>query len=280
MPARSRRPGGLGAWLNKRDDWPAFEDAYVRHAPWSYVVVDDFLRPARACGLRDALLAHWSWRRKNADSGQIYLPTPELSGAEELAAEVQEALPRVLGNYAFVEHWAFLHRNNNGLSVHTDVGAVSLDLWLTPDESNVGTSGGGLVLYRLRRPDGHLSLDEFNTSRWTEAYVARADPTPLANVPYKWNRAVIFDARMFHETAPLRFACDDSTSTRMNFNLLFDNLSVHRNRRDRYQEIYARCEDLLRNGIRPFDSLDLDAAEAIWEQAERELAAGDDKVVP
>lgn len=247
-------------------DWDAVAKEYVRSSPYNYAVVDDFLRPSVCTQLRRKLLEDWAWHYKSPYARELYLRNPDLSEAHDIAHALKCKLPRVVDETQLVEHWAFLHNENSGLVGHSDVGALSVDLWLTPNEYNNDSDTGGLILYDVKRPD-HLSVFEFQTRSWTLEYLERETSGGARNVSYAYNRAVIFDARTLHSSDRMHFGVGQTETFRLNFSLLFEDPVKHRTRANQYAKRFAVMERLaVQKGLDP-DRLDLRTAEWLWSES-------------
>jgi hypothetical protein len=247
-------------------DWSTVEREYFASNPFNYAVVDDFLEPDACEGLRQQLLDHWDWHYKSPQAKELYLRQPPDVGLTwELASALKSAVPRVIGPHAFVEHWAFMHNHNSGLVPHSDVGAVSVDLWLTPEQFNADPQSGGLILYDVKRPT-ELSVFEFQTRRWAGEYLLRETRGRSQTIGYAFNRAIIFDARTFHRSDRMSFGAT-TDAYRMNFSLLFDDPVVYRERPGAYARRFEVFAALAAARQVDVDSLPLDVAEELWKEA-------------
>jgi hypothetical protein len=253
------------AWLCDRD-WSTVADSYHRSAPYNYAVLDAFLLPAVAERLRQQLLNHWAWHYKSPYSHELYLKQPDLPEVQQIAQAVADRLPSLFNTVKFVEHWAFLHHENCGLVAHSDVGAISIDIWLTPDEYNIAPGTGGLVMHDVKRPDS-LSVFEFQTRAWTQEYLDRHTTGTVRRIPYSYNRAVIFDARTIHASDAIDFSGQSSATQRMNFSMLFDDPDRYASRPRRYAERFASMERLAAQEDIDLNSAELTVAERLWERA-------------
>lgn len=93
-------------------------------------------------------------------------------------------------------------------------------MWLTPDDACLDKESGGLVIYTVKPPED-WDLDMYN--RDTDfVYEELIAPSGYANVtvPYKENRAVIFDSALFHTTDKFMFE-KGYTNRRINLTLLY-----------------------------------------------------------
>ena len=83
-----------------------------------------------------------------------------------------------------------------------------MNVWLTPDYSNLDPSSGGLVVYNVAAPDMQ-DFEAFNDRTGPalaerEAY-ASGRATQIVTTQYRANRAVIFDSALLHATDTFRF---------------------------------------------------------------------------
>lgn len=109
--------------------------------------------------------------------------------------------------------------------MHADQAAVNVNIWLTPDSSNLDPDSGGLVIFTARPPPT-WGFQQYNTD--TDFVREQLlQPTAFANVtvPYKANRAVIFDSALFHQTDNFVFR-QGYENRRINLTLLYGDMQV------------------------------------------------------
>ena len=103
--------------------------------------------------------------------------------------------------------WAFTYDhetgNTRGIDAHSDMGKVSINLWVTPDEANLEPETGGLLLYERYPPETwDFASYNHNTTRIQE-YLG---PEPsFTRVVHRENRCLLFWGRRFHQTDRMRF---------------------------------------------------------------------------
>jgi hypothetical protein len=107
------------------------------------------------------------------------------------------------------------------LNIHADAAAVNVNFWITEDEANLNPATGGLVVYDREAPS-NWNFKEYNSDRnkpkilrWLNDVGAQA-----IKIPYRANRAVVFNSDLFHETDDASFK-DDYQSRRINITLLY-----------------------------------------------------------
>ena len=122
-----------------------------------------------------------------------------------------DADPRLSGLEDFRDHaltqlWAFKYDSRlDGIELHADIAAVNLNFWITPDAANLDPDTGGLVVWDKEAPP-EWGFDDYNTS--TAAGQARItrfleeSGSKAVRVPYRANRAVLFNSDLFHRTDP------------------------------------------------------------------------------
>lgn len=185
--------------------------------------------------VRAQLLNDWGWQYKNWQSQELYVRDPEIPGIPRVAQELKTNLPDLLDGYEFVRCWAFMHQRNAGLKVHADNGAITVDLWVTPDECNLDPTTGGLIFFDVQRKP-HQMIHEFNTVEWAEQYFREETGGQSTRVPYRFNRAVVFDAGTFHESDTVNFDGQGAETYRINLSLLFDDPEEFARRRAVYDD--------------------------------------------
>ena len=106
-----------------------------------------------------------------------------------------------------------------GIKIHADFAAVNVNFWLTPDTANCDPASGGLRVYKVKAPN-EWSFRKYNTDvEAMESFVSASGNEPLI-VPYRQNRAVIFDSDLFHCTDNLDFK-SGYENRRINVTMLF-----------------------------------------------------------
>lgn len=110
-----------------------------------------------------------------------------------------------------------------GINIHADQAAVNTNIWLTPDSANLDKESGGLVVFTAKPPPD-WDFEQYNTDTdFVREHLL--EPTGFANVtiPYKANRAVIFDSALFHQTDNFTFK-EGYANRRINLTLLYGDM--------------------------------------------------------
>ena len=197
-------------------------NAAWRDARPQIAVIDDLLTAPALEKLRRFCLESTIWR-ESYDNGYLGA-LPEHGFAPPLLVQIAEELralyPAIIQDYPLLQFWAFKYDSDlTGINVHADFAAVNVNFWITPDDANLDPEHGGLVVWNAAAPV------DWNFARYNSAeadiraFLAKSEAQPLT-VPYRANRAVIFDSDLFHETDTITFK-PGYENRRINITLLF-----------------------------------------------------------
>jgi len=186
------------------------------------VVIDDLLTAEALEELRRYCRGSDVWHTAYA---QGYLGAfPESGFAAPLLAQVAEelsaAFPEIFADHPLRYHWAFKYDSSlDGIGIHADEAAVNVNFWITPDEANLDPEGGGLVIWDKEAP---LEWDfaKFNADESAAYDFLAQNGAREIRVPYRANRAVIFDSNLFHKTDKISFA-PGYENRRINITMLY-----------------------------------------------------------
>ena len=126
----------------------------------------------------------------------------------------------ICGYHALKYIWGFKYDSSlEGIGIHADAAAVNVNFWITPDDANLDPESGGLVVWDRAAP---LDWDFAKFNRDEDAirdFLAQSGAKSLT-IPYRANRAVIFDSDLFHQTDTIRFK-PGYCNRRINVTLLY-----------------------------------------------------------
>lgn len=209
--------------LNPALDVEAVETQYHAKRP-EVTFIDGLLRDAALAALRRFCREATIWKKdyENGYSGAFLgdgFASPLLF---QIAEEMRVTFPRIFKHHRLTQAWAFKHDSaRRGLNIHADAAAVNVNFWITEDEANMNPVTGGLVVYDREAPSD-WNFKEYNSDRnkpkivsWLTEVGAQA-----INIPYRANRAVVFNSDLFHETDDVTFK-HDYVSRRINITLLY-----------------------------------------------------------
>jgi tetratricopeptide (TPR) repeat protein len=204
-------------------DRAAVEETYLHH-PLGLVVIDDFLSDQALQSMRLFCLQSTIWFTNRYAYGRLGATFRRGFNCPlliQIAQEIAAAFPAVIGQrHRLLQMWAYKCGNAQpATSAHADFAAVNVNFWLTPDEANLDSMSGGMIIYDVEAP---MSWD-FNTYNKQGGKIGaflRERSARSITVPYRANRAVIFNSDLFHTTQPLSFH-DGYENRRINVTLLF-----------------------------------------------------------
>lgn len=209
--------------LNPSLDAEAIERQYHAKRP-EVTAIDSLLNEGALEALRRFCREATIWKKdyENGYSGAFLgdgFASPLLF---QIAEELRLRFPRIFSHHRLTQAWAFKHDSaRRGLNIHADAAAVNVNFWITEDEANLNPDTGGLVVYDKEAP-ADWNFKEYNSDRnkpkilnWLKEAGAQA-----IRIPYRANRAVVFNSDLFHQTDDVAFK-DDYLSRRINITLLY-----------------------------------------------------------
>jgi Tfp pilus assembly protein PilF len=214
-------PVGAGA-VNPDLDRAQIEQSYQDNLP-GYAWFDGLLTPGALRALRDYCLQSTIWFQCRYGDG--YLGAFMDDGfccplLLQIADELRQALPGIFARHTLRRLWAFKYDSRmSGIPIHADFAAVNVNFWVTPDEANLDEDSGGLIVWNKRMPpDWELWRYKDDIPAIRE-FLSNSRAKSL-DVPYRQNRAVMFNSDLFHETGRLNFR-DGYENRRINITMLF-----------------------------------------------------------
>jgi tetratricopeptide (TPR) repeat protein len=186
------------------------------------VVIDRLLTAPALEGLRRFCWGSTVWRRSYR---QGYLGAFAEHGfacplLAQIAEELREVFPTIVGEHGLGTTWAFKYDSRlGGIDVHADEAAANVNFWITPDAGNLNPDSGGMVIWDAIAPAdwdfGRYNGDHDSVYAFLAAAQARS-----VTVPYRENRAVIFDSNLFHKTDEIEFR-EGYENRRINVTMLY-----------------------------------------------------------
>jgi tetratricopeptide (TPR) repeat protein len=214
MPEGSMNPGL---------DVAAIEARYHAGKP-EIIFVDDVLRPEALDRLRRFCWESTIWK-KDYENGYIGaflgdgFATPLLL---QVADDLRRTLPGIFRSHPLTQAWAFKQDSaRRGLNIHADAAAVNVNFWITADDANLDQASGGLVVWNKEAPRD-WNFKEYNSSanRGRIYEWLKQEGADEIKIPYRSNRAVIFNSDLFHESDEISFK-EGYTNRRINITLLY-----------------------------------------------------------
>ena len=206
-------PGGA---LNEELDGEAIAAAY-RERPLGATYVDDLLKPEALARLRDFCNKSTVWWQleHSSELGSIMHRGFACPLLAQIAHDLRQALPELLGSHRFTSLWAYkyfptaheilTHGRSSGLDVHADDGAVTVNFWIAPDEGNLEPNSGGLRLWDREAPPEYFETGSREERLKIIDALMQDAGQPSLIVPHRANRAVIFHSNSLHRSDSFQF---------------------------------------------------------------------------
>lgn len=194
-----------------------------RTGPSGAIFFDNLLTPRALAALRRFLLESTIWHDFSHIGGFVAsyledgLACPLVL---QIADEIRHTFPELLGRHPLSQAWAFKGlEGSSAVDVHADDAAISLNFWITPTDANLAPDRGGLVVCREPPPADWEIKGYGKDQERIVAFLEQNGANPL-RVPYRENRAVLFEARLFHFSDKPSFP-PNYENHRINMTLLF-----------------------------------------------------------
>lgn len=213
----------LDAALSDRWDRQAVQRHYHDNPP-GIVVIDDFLSKGALESLRTFCCASTVWTANGYAQGRLgsFFRTgfncPLLI---QVAEELALALPDLLDAAGPLRQlWGFKYPPTmTADTVHADFASVNVNFWITPESANLDERNGGLIIWDREAP-ADWDFEFYNKRSDLIRSFLRKEGARTMQIPYRANRAIIFNSNLFHETAPVQFR-PEYESRRINVTLLY-----------------------------------------------------------
>ena len=209
-----------GPLINPALDFAGIEARYSEALP-QVIAVDELLTPPAFEALRRFCRESTFWNNiKPGYLGAYFYDGFCSELLLRLAWELRERFPAVFHGLPLQMMWGYkCDATLPGLGVHADAAAVNVNFWITDDSANLDPQCGGLLVYPQDAPED-WGFGKFNyDSGAIQRYLGSTGDEPL-RVPYRANRAVIFDSDLFHATDRPRFR-EGYLNRRINITLLY-----------------------------------------------------------
>jgi hypothetical protein len=208
-----------GSW-----DPAVVEDAYLSQKQ-GVVAVDDFLSPDALRELRAFCLESTVWlanRYAHGRLGALFHAGFNCPLVLQIAEELRAAMPRVIGDkHRIRQMWGFKNApfQPGNSTMHADFAAVNVNFWITPDEANLEPTAGGLIVYDVDAPQ-HWDFHTYNGRPSVIRPFLDRQHAKAVMIPYRQNRAIIFNSDLFHCTDTVRFR-PEYENRRINVTMLY-----------------------------------------------------------
>ena len=209
--------------LNPELDVEDIERRYNASRP-EIIYIDALLRPEALKALRQFCRESTIWK-KDYEDGYIGAFLGEGFSSPlllQVAEELRTAFPGIFHQHRLLQAWAFKQDSaRRPLKIHADAAAVNVNFWITPDEANLDPASGGLIVWDKEAPR-EWDFKVYNSTAFQpkiREFLKQSGASPVT-VPYRANRALVFNSDLFHESDTCVFR-DDYESRRINITFLY-----------------------------------------------------------
>ncbi len=211
-------------FINEKINISKVQEEYLKKNP-ELVVIDDFLCKSQLKELqkycRNANIFKYPYQMgyvgaflSKGMSNEFFL---------SLSEDLRKTFKHIFKNFQLTQAWIFKYDNcREGTKIHADQASINVNFWITPNEANLSADSGGLVVWS-KLPPNDWSFNDYNSVRSHEKIENMLESEGITKkiIPYKENRCVIFNSKLFHCTDEFNF--DKSyPHRRTNITLLYD----------------------------------------------------------
>ena len=139
----------------------------------------------------------------------------------KFSQELKDTFKKIFLNYQLSQAWAFKYDSNReGIDIHADFAKINVNFWITPNEANFDMNSGGMIIWK-KKPKIDASFYEYNSLDSSKKLHEDVKDIESMKVPYKANRVVIFNSKLYHVTDKINFR-KGYKNRRVNVTLLYD----------------------------------------------------------
>jgi hypothetical protein len=196
----------LPRYLNTSVDYRPIQQAILTGQ--KVQVIDDFLTLGALDQVQKFCLESTVWRHPYKFGYVGAFPQDGFASISlfAIAEELQTALGDAFNGYQLAQWWGFAYDARlPGTDIHGDDADFSLNLWITPDSANLDPNTGGMVVWDKTAPS-NWSFNDYNSGGDRVRQFLRHQNAESKIIPYRANRAVLFEGHLFHQTDGFTFA--------------------------------------------------------------------------
>ena len=217
----NKAPKSRSNYLNKNHDTNLYEKIYKESNP-QIVVIDDFLDETYLCDLRKFFRCAniFKYPYPAGYIGAFLGKGMANKSILELSRELKDTFPNIFDMSNLSQAWAYKYDSQQkGISIHADDARVNVNFWITDDSANLNKQTGGMIIWG-KEPSLDTKFSEFNSLSSIPRMEEEVKNTDSVKIPYKSNRAVIFNSKLYHATDDINFK-DDYINRRINVTFLY-----------------------------------------------------------
>ena len=141
----------------------------------------------------------------------------------KLSEDLRLTYKKIFKQLKLTQAWIFKYDSaRNGTNIHADQATINVNFWISPDDANLNKEAGGLKVWD-KIPPKEWGFDAFNSLDASPKIQKMLDDNNIKHqsIPYRENRAVIFNSQLFHATDDFTFNTNYQ-SRRINVTFLYD----------------------------------------------------------
>ena len=211
-------------FINEKNDIQKLESKYLNSRP-EILVIDNFLTS-------EALLELQKFCRnanifKYTHNGGYVGAYLSRGLANEFTLKLSEDLrltyKNIFKDLKLTQAWVYKYESTKeGVNVHADPAVVNVNFWITPDYANLDKKTGGLKIWN-KIPPKDWEFKDYNSGKSVPKMKKFLSENKSVEqvIPYKENRAIVFNSKLFHTTNTFNFS-DKYEDRRVNITFLYD----------------------------------------------------------
>ena len=208
-------------YLNKNLDIVQYQKIYKESEP-QVLIIDDFLDEKYLGDLRKFFRCAniFKYPYPAGYIGAFLGKGMANKSVLELSSELRDTFPDIFKTCNLSQAWAFKYDSQQkGISIHADDAKVNVNFWITDDSANLDKQSGGLIIWE-KRPSLNTKFSDYNSIEAVSKMEDEVKNTNSIKIPYKANRAIVFNSKLYHATDNINFK-DDYINRRINVTFLY-----------------------------------------------------------
>ena len=211
--------------MNENNNIEELENEYLKSKP-EIIVIDDFLTTEALLELQKFCKNANIFKHTHSTGGYVgaYL-TKGLSNEFilKLSEDLRITYKNIFKNLKLTQAWIYKYESTKkGVNIHADPAIVNVNFWITPENANLDKKSGGLKIWN-KMPPKNWDFFDYNAGKSVPKMKKFLSENESAEqvIPYKENRAVIFNSKLFHTTDTFNFS-NKYEDRRVNVTFLYD----------------------------------------------------------
>tara|TARA_B100000700_G_scaffold172033_1_gene189989 strand:- start:253 stop:1827 length:1575 start_codon:yes stop_codon:yes gene_type:complete len=208
--------------INEENDVSKLESQYLEKSP-EVLVIDNFLTSEALHEIqkfcRNANIFKYPYT--NGYVGAFLTKGLSNKFILKLSEDLRYTYSKIFKEMRLSQAWIYKYDSTKkGINIHADPAGINVNFWVTPNEGNLNPNNGGLKVWN-KFPPKEWDFDEYNTDVEKMKKFLSENKSKELTIPYKENRAVIFNSKLFHSTDTFTFN-DSYIHKRINITFLYE----------------------------------------------------------